>query len=449
MPPGARQRRRPNYPGSGFRNPPGGGPERRGGGSQSAASANAGAAPGAANRGSGGKKRGGYNPQAKLRELETGQVLTGKDITRAANALTTLEVRPQVRGYARLAKQLAGERESEAKGLGKLGTQLQSGVTNVYQNIAQTEAQSLATQQALANQLNTASADIVQQGAADLSAVQNTQTQGVADALTARGAPGGGTAQQELAAAVASQQASQSANSQAQQQFAAQQGSSYGNLATMMAGATQQQGGAAVGGIGSTVIQRIAKSGREYGGDIREARAKQAEAKASRGAVFNKNLLSLRGQEQEFMLGKQAVRSEKEKLALSKQEAAEARKQRGVENSQWAQEFGLKQYEATHPNAGSDEIAEKKQEIKQDVNEIKSVIPTAVSAAKGSGAGNNFEAYVAYVNTKTSAPPQLVRKVLKRWWEKRANKRQAQGRKQQREADKIIGTKIPGESIVE
>lgn len=408
------RRRRPNYPGAGFRNPPGGG-------SQSAAAAKGGAAPGAGNagRGRGGKGGSGYNPLAKLKELETGKVLTGKDITRAANALTVLETRPQIRGYARLAKQLAGERESEVKGLGRLGTQLQSGVTNVYRNIAQTEAQALATQQALANQLNQTSAGIASQGAADLTAMQNTQTQGVADALSARGAPGGGTAQQELAAAVAAQQVSQSANSQAQQQFAAQQGSSYGNLAAMMAGATQQQGGAAVGGIGQTVIQRIAKSGSEFGGDIREARAKQAEAKASRGATFNKNLLSLRGQEQEFMLGKQAVRSEKEKLALSKQEAAEARKQRGIENSQWAQEFGLKTWEAQHPNAGSNEVKEKKQEIKQDVNEVKSLIATVVGAEGSPKNKQQLNALIGALNSKASANPTLVRKVAQRWWERR------------------------------
>lgn len=389
------------------------------GGSQSAASANAGAAPGAATQGGGRKKRGGYNPLKKLRELETGQILTGKDLTRAANALTVLETRPQIRGYARLAKQLGGERESEAKGLGRLGSELQSGVTDVYKNIASAEAQSLATQQALANQLNQASAAISQQGASDLAAMQDAQTGGVADALALRGSQGGGAAQQELAAAVAAQKASQSANSQASQQFAAQQGAGYGQLAAALAGATQMQGGAAVGGIGQSVLQRVAKSNREYGGDIREARAKQAEAVASRGALFNKNLLGLRSQEQQFELGKAAVRGEREKQQLAEREATEARKQRGIENSRWAKEFGLKRWEATHPNAGSSDIAEKRQEIKADVRDIKSIIPTAVAAAKGSGAANNFEAYVGYVNSKSSAPPALVRNVLKRWWEKK------------------------------
>lgn len=392
------------------------------GGSQAGEAANAGAAPGA---GQGPKKS--FRPNKVLNELETGKLLTPKQLHRAARALTALEVRPQVKGYGRLANELKGERETEAKGLGALGTQLQSGVTDVYHNIAQSAAQSLATQQALANQLNTTSAGIATEGQQALTGMQNTQTQGVADALASRGAPGGGTAQQELAAAVASQRANQSANSQATQQFAAQQGAGSVQLAAGLAGAGQLQGGQAVAGIGQTALGRIAKSNREYGSGIREALAKKAEAKASKGGLFAKNLLGLRGEEQKFLLGKEAVKGERQKQQLAEQEAQQAKKenrqdqaQRKQENSQWAAEFGLKQWEAAHPNAGSKEAQKKAEEIHQDVAEIKSVIPTAVSAAKGSGAANNFEAYISYVNTKTSAPPQLVRHVLKRWWDKRA-----------------------------
>ncbi len=276
----------------------------RGGGSQSGEAANAGAAPGA---GQGPKKS--FRPNRVLNELETGKLLTPKQLHRAARALTALEVRPQVKGYSRLANELRGERETEAKGLGALGTQLQSGVSDVYHNIAQSAAQSLATQQALANQLNTTSAGIATEGQRALTGMQNTQTQGVADALAARGAPGGGTAQQELAAAVAAQQANQTANSQADQQFAAQQGAGSVQLAANLAGAAQLQGGQAVAGIGQTVLGRIAKSNREYGSGIREALAKKAEAKASKGGLFAKNLLGLRGEEQKFKLGEQAVMS--------------------------------------------------------------------------------------------------------------------------------------------
>lgn len=414
----------------------------RGGGSQAGAAANAGAAPGAAQAGGG--KKGGFHPNKVLNELETGNLLTGKQLRQAARAITALEVRPQVKGYGRLAGQLKGERETEAKGLGALGTQLQSSVGSVYHNIAQSEAQSLATQQALANQLNSTSANIAQQGATDLTAMQNTQTQGVADALTARGAPTGGGAQQELAAAAAAQQANQSANSQASQQFAAQQGASYGNLAATMAGATQQQGGAAVGGIGQTVIGRIAKSNREYGGDIREALAKKAEAKASGGPLFAKNLLGLRGEEQKFLLGKEAVKGERQKQQLAEEEAAQSKRenrqdqsQQKRENSQWAAEFGLKTWEAQHPDAGSNKIAEKRQEIKQDVNEVKSLLATVIGAEGAPKDGQQLNALIGALNSKASANPTLVRKVAQRWFQshQRASKQGNRGKRG--------GTKVP------
>lgn len=408
---------------------------RGGGGSQSGEAANAGAAPGAGST-QGPNKGGGFHPRKILGELETGKLLTGKQLRQAARAITALEVRPQVKGYARLASQLTQEREAEAKGLGKLGTQLQSGVGDVYKSIAASEAQSLATQQAMANQLTQTTAGIAQQGQQSLTAMQNTQTQGVESSLAARGAPGGGTAQQELAAAVASQQASQSANSQASQQFAAQQGASTGNFLTNLASATQQQGGAAAGGIGQTVIGRIAKSNREYGGDIRDTLAKEAEAKASKGSLMVKNYLGLRGEEQKFKLGEQAVMSEKQKLALAKQEAAEGQKQRGIENNQWAKEFGLKTWEAQHPNAGSNKVAEKKQEIHQDVNEVKSLIATVVGAEGAPKNGQQLNALIGALNSKASANPTLVRKVAQRWFQ-RHQKAMKQGNRGIKGAGKV------------
>lgn len=384
-----------------------------GGGSQSAASARGGAAPGA---GAAGKGKPAFNPYKTLAELSAKRVLSPKQLREGARALTGLQTRAEVGAYRRTAGELHKERESEAKALGKLGGSLQGGVSDAYRAVAASEAQSLATQQALAGGLNQASADIARQGMADLSAMQNIQTGGVESSLAARGAPGGGAAQAELAAAVAAQKASQSAGSQASQQFAAQQGAGYGQLANMMGRATQMQGGAAVGGIGQTVIGRIGKSNREYGSDIREARAKEGEARANKGLLYAKNLLELRGQEQEFGLGKMAVTSEREKQKLAEKENAQDQAQRKAENAQWAKEFGLAKYEARHPNAGSDEIAEKRKEIKEDVGEIKSVIPTAVASAKRSGEQVGLEAYISYVNTKTSAPPQLVRKVVTKWY---------------------------------
>ncbi len=393
--------------------------------SLSGASAIAGAAPGAGAAAPGTppsptKPGSNFHPRKVLDELDTKKVLTGKDLRRGARALTMLEVRPQVHGYSLLAKQLHNERETEAQGLGNLGTRVQGNVSDVYKNIAQSEADSLARQQAFAGQLNATSQGIAQQGAQGLADVQGNQVADVTAGLQMRGAPGGGGAQQELADAVASQQASQNANSQAARQFAAQQGAGYGQLQAGLAGATQMQGGAAVGGIGQAIIGRVADSNTKYDQSIQTARQKLADVKATKGATFAKNLLGLRESEQKFLLGKQAVQGDKEAQKLAEKENAQDRKQQKFENKLELKKFGLAQWEATHPNASEDKTNEKKQEIRGEIKEVKSMIPSVV-AELGRPPKNKheFNILIGHLNSKASAEPSLVQKVLTHWWTER------------------------------
>jgi len=387
----------------------------RPGGSTAAASAEGGAAPGAG--APGGKP--GFHPMHFLKDLEAGQSLTGKQLTGAARALTALEVRPQLHGYRQLANQLHSERETEARGLAALGGQLAGNVTDVYKNIAASEADGLARQQALAGQLNQTSAGIAQQGNQSLEAMQKGQLGGLTAALQIRGAPGGGSAQQELANAVAAQQSAQSANSQANQQFAASQGASYGNLAATLAGTAQLQGGAAVGGIGRDIIGRTRESNQKYDEGIQTALGKRADVKATKGATFVKNLLGLREGEQKFILGKAAVHGEKEGLKLKERENAEDRKQQGFENQLALSKLGLDQWKAHHPNASSGEVQKKAKELKEERNEVKSLIATIVGAEGAPKNDQQLAALTGALNSKASAKPQLVRKVVQAWWEKR------------------------------
>lgn len=395
------------------------------GGSQAGAAAEAGAAPGAAPApGTGNKSK--YNPGKVLNRLGSGEPLSAKQEREFARALTAIQIRKEVGSYKRTAQELHNERETEAKGLGTLGINLQGQVGSVYKDIATSAAQGLATQQAIANQLNQKSAQIGQEGQQSLAQMQGTQLGGVESSLALRGAPGGGTAQQELAAAVASQKAAQSATSQSQQQFAAQQGASYGQLAAAMAGATQGEGGAAVGHIGQAIVGRVGESGSKFDQDIREARAKLGEARANRGALYGKNLLEVRNANQKYELGKEAVKGEKAKIKLAEEEAAQGKKENAQkqaqiakENAQWAKEFGLKSWEVQHPNAADKEVAKKRQEIRQDVREVKSLIGPAVthfgSVPKTQAQLNEL---IGYLNEKASASPQLVQHVVNNWWEK-------------------------------
>lgn len=390
----------------------------RAGGSTSGAAAESGAAPGA------GKQK--FHPLRFFKRLEAGDSLTGKQLVRGARALTALETRPEVHGYALLAKQLHNERETEAQGLGKLGSTLQGGVTDVYKNIAASEADSLARQQALGGQLNAASAGIASQGQQGLTSMQTGQLGDLTASLQARGAPGGGAAQQELANAVAQQQQAQSANSQAAQQFAAQQGSSYGQLGAMMAGAAQMQGGAAVGGIGQTILGRIGASNQKYDESIQSARQKLADAKALKGAKLVKNLLGLRGEEQKYELGKAAVTSEKEKLAaqIAQDKASNQIAQQNADSSRIsamasARNAAINEWEARHPGASNGEKAKHRKEVTHEVGEVKALIPSVI-AELGRPPKNPKELnqFIGKVNSKASADPQLIRHVIKNWYEK-------------------------------
>lgn len=376
-----------------------------------------GAAPGATAPGN--KPGSNYHPMQVLKGLDTNGVLTGKQMREAARALTALEVRPVVHGYRQLANQLGQQKEAEAKGLGALGERLQGGVTDVYRNIAQSEAQNLARQQALGTQLNQRSGEIATQGQQDLTKMQEGQLGAQTDALALRGAPGGGSAQAELASAVAAQQARQSADSQAAEQFAASQGAGATQLAGMLGGAAQLQGGAANSEIARQITNRVASSNQEKDQAIATALGKLADAKATKGSTFVKNLLSLREGEQKFKLGEQAVHGEKEGQKLKERENAEGKEEANRKYGLELKKFGLAQWEAHHPGATSGETAKKAKEIHEDVAEVKSMIPTAAAAAKEAKKANDFEGYVAFVNEKTSAPPQIVRKVLKHWWQKR------------------------------
>jgi len=416
---GLASRKRPRSPREGLAH----GVAARAGGSTSGAAAEGGAAPGAAGGQGQGKQK--FHPLRFFKRLEAGDSLTGKQLLRGARALTALETRPEVHGYGLLAKQLHGERESEAAALGKLGSTLQGGVTSVYKNIASSEADSLARQQALGGQLNATSAGIAQQGQQGLASMQTGQLGDLTAGLEMRGAPGGGGAQQELANAVAQQQQAQSANSQAAQQFAAQQGSSYGQLGAMLAGSAQMQGGAAVSGIGQSIIGRVGASNQKYDESIQSARQKLADAKALKGSKLVKNLLALRGEEQKYELGKAAVTSEKEKLAaqIAQDKASNRISQQNADSSRIsamasARNAAINEWEARHPGASSNEKAKHRKEVVQEAGEVKALIPTVIAElGRPPKSPKELNQFIGKVNSKASADPQLIRHVIKNWYE--------------------------------
>lgn len=365
-----------------------------------------------------------FNPMSILGKLGASELLDPRQMGAVARAMTVLETRPEIHGYRQIATELQKEKAREAQGLETLGRRTAGETAGVYRGIAQSEADSLAHQQALGSKLTQQSGDIAAQSAQSLAGTQANALGDLTSQLQQRGSPQGGSAQEALAQAVASQQAAQNANSQAAQQFASSQAANFGALGAGMAQATQMQGGQAIGSIGRTTIGRIGESNAKYGQSIREALGKLAEAKASYGSKYIKNLLGLREGEQKFLLGKQAVRGDKESLAASiannKEQNAIARE--NAESSRIsanasATNAAINQYEAEHPGASKSDIKEKRQEVKQEEREVRSILPSVIAeAGRAPKTKRELNVLIGLANSKAGADPAIVRKVLLNWW---------------------------------
>jgi hypothetical protein len=370
-----------------------------------------------------------FNAYKVLKGLSTGSLLTPEQLSAAARALAVLETRPEIHGYKQIATQLGNEKGREAKGLTALGQRTSGNVASTYQNIATSAAQSLAREQALGSSLSAQSANIAKEGTQNLAQVQSGALGDYEKQLQMRGSDNasGGT-QQALAQAVAAQQQRQQADSQASQQLADSQAQGNAGLLAAMAGSAQMRGGESVGAINRATTNRIGESNAKYDTNIQTALGKLAEAKASFGGKFTKNLLGLREGDQKFKLGEQAVQGEKAKAAAEAGERGEAAKQQAFENALSVKKLGLEEWEAHHPNAGSNERQEKAKELKQERGEVRNLIgPTVSELGRPPQSQKELNILIGKVNSKASAEPRIVAKVLKHWFQKHQRTHSPQG----------------------
>jgi len=385
-------------------------------------------------------KKPAFNPRKVLEGIGSTELLTPEQETAAARALTALEVRPEVKGYTRNAKLFGKEKAREAKGLETLGQRNAGEVSSVYRNIAQSAAQSLATENALSGALSGQSAQIASQGAQQLGAESKAAVEPLTAQLQMRGAEGtAGTAQAQLAQAVAAQSAAQASQGTAARQAALSQGQGYSGLLASEALATQQRGGEGISSIARDAANRVGESNAKYNTNIQLERGKAAEAKASSGEKFAKNLLAIRGEQQKYRLGQQAVAGEKAKLGLSAAELEAEREQNAIANkiaqqkanasttsaeasresaAASARNAATAAWKARHPEATRKE--EKKAE--QYIGEVKAYLPSAVSTYGPPKNKKQLNQFIGAVNKEVSAPPQIVRSVLERWFAKRSKR---------------------------
>lgn len=379
-----------------------------------------------------------FDPRKVLEGIGSTELLSPQQEDTAARALTSLEVRPQVKGYARNAKLFGQEKQREAKGLEGLGKRNAGEVSSVYQNIAKSAAQSLATENALSGALSGQSAQIASQGAQQLGAESKAAVEPLTSQLQIRGAEGtAGTAQAQLAQAVAAQSAAQASQGTAAQQAAASQGAGYTGLLGAESLATQERGGEAIGSIARGAANRVGESNAKFNTNIQLERGKASEAKAASGEDFVKNLLGIRGEQQKYETAEQAVAGEKAKLGLSAEELGVEKEQNAIANkiaqqkanasttsanasslsaAASARNAATDAWKARHPEATRKE-AKKAEEY---IGEVKSYLPSAVATYGAPKNKKELNQFIGAVNKEVSASPQIVRSVLERWFAKRS-----------------------------
>jgi hypothetical protein len=273
--------------------------------------------------GGGGGNGGGGGRNAGLGELaDPTQTATGKDLVKLARAMAKVEIKPQVRAYRRLIKELKAQQAADTVGLQRLGQQTQSdiqGAANAYDTGAQGAT---ARTQAVGGILQ---GQLAQQGQAAAAEQQTAQTGtlgGLTEGLQLQGAPQGGAAQAALAELVQQQGARRAAETQAGGQFASSQQGSYGGLLEGMRTAGALQASTSRQQSSRDIASRIAEQRLQAGQDIREAAGKKADVKATKGATILAKLAELRAGERDYILGKRATATTRRGQDITAQTAA-------------------------------------------------------------------------------------------------------------------------------
>lgn len=205
-----------------------------------------------------------YNPSVQL---------AGNNLLRASQQLADLSLRPQL-----------GALDQQSKTVTTQGTALASRAGDYYRQLAAEEAKRVATQQALAGGLNTATADVGTRSGQVYGLLDAAEQQRQQADQAQRGTGLGGDTSQ-----VAMVLGAQRANSQQQQQTAetaaAEQGSNWASLANAMAQTRGLRGGEVQGQLLNRVLNQQA-----------DIAGKRADLSATRGDLVTKNLTGLRQQ---------------------------------------------------------------------------------------------------------------------------------------------------------
>lgn len=199
-------------------------------------------------------------------------VLSGKDLRRSLNQLVRGEIRPEVEEIDR---QIVRNREQGAQLSGRAG--------GYFQQLANEEAQSVATQKAITDRLNASLAGIGQETQQRLDQAGADAKAGLAADEQLRGEGLSGGAEEMLARELQAQKAREAAQAQTFRSSGAAQGAGFEQLQAAMRGANAARG--------ADVQAQIAQRQQMVDQDLR---GRRRDVVASKGPLRTKLLLQLR-----------------------------------------------------------------------------------------------------------------------------------------------------------
>jgi hypothetical protein len=263
-----------------------------------------------------GKKKLG-NRKAEL--LDPGQVLSGKQMWRAANAAARIELRPGLKAQHRAYKRYGRDMKRDLKGLNRLSNKTSEQVRNIY-NFS--DSQLGQAQQATAQNAAGMVGGIDQAGQAEQARLNELQGGVLGNQIKSLAAQqiqqGGSASQDALAAAAAQQQASTSGYDEAWDKFAAMSAAGMNDQASKIRSANQFSGAESKAAIRTALASRMADTRSQYGEAKRDAAGKVADLKALFGPTRLNNIMKLREGERSFVNERAALNQTAKQAALDR-----------------------------------------------------------------------------------------------------------------------------------
>lgn len=291
--------------------------------------------------------------------------LSGKQVRKAAGALTKIELNPAINAYKRQKKATGRQMRRDVRGLNKLGNRTAGQLESVNETLAGAGSQSVAAQQQAADSTDRAIAirnAIAQQTANK----QNTSTEAATNnTLLNSGVDplGSGSAQ------------AAKERREAQMLRLTQTGNDQANLASILGNAAVQntqgqvlsnatRGRDQISSLRTIMAQRIADERAAARESMRESQGKVAELKAQRGPTRLKNIMDIRSGERDYGLGLAGVKNERRAIGIdaaaqreterhNRAGEADADADRHLSKAELKLKRQQQKWERQHPNAGS------------------------------------------------------------------------------------------------